>query len=74
MSPLLQERRDLTVVTNDLGTVGAFLDHLSVDIICVGGRVDVANQSMIGCLAALSLAELSLDIAFISSSSWDARH
>jgi len=74
MRPLLQERRDLTVVTNDLGTAGAFLDHPSVDLICVGGRVDVANQSLIGRLAALSLAELSLDIAFISSSSWDAKH
>lgn len=74
MRPLLQERMDLTVVTNDLGTAGAFLDHPSVDLICVGGRVDVANQSMIGRLAALTLAELSLDIAFISSSSWDAKH
>lgn len=74
MRPLLQEHRDITVVTNDLGTAGAFLDHPSVDLICVGGRVDVTNQSMIGRLAALSLAELSIDIAFISSSSWDAKH
>lgn len=74
MRPLLQERKDLTVVTNDLGTAGAFLDHPSVDLICVGGRVDVANQSMIGRLAALTLAELSLDLAFVSTSSWDAKH
>lgn len=74
MRPLLQDRRDLTVVTNDLGTAGAFLDHPSVDLLCVGGRVDRANQSMIGRLAALTLAELSLDIAFISSSSWDTKH
>jgi len=74
MRPLLQERRDLTVVTNDLGTAGAFLDHPSVDLICVGGRVDVANQSMIGRLAALTLGELSLDLAVISTSSWDAKH
>nr|WP_245354312.1 DeoR/GlpR family DNA-binding transcription regulator [Brachybacterium sacelli] len=74
MRPLLEDRRDLTVVTNDLGTAGAFLDHPCVDLICVGGRVDVANQSMIGRLAALTLGELSVDIAFISSSSWDARH
>ncbi|WP_193106135.1 DeoR/GlpR family DNA-binding transcription regulator [Brachybacterium sp. FME24] len=74
LRPLLQERRNLTVVTNDLGTAGAFLDHPSVDLLCVGGRVDVANQSMIGRLAALTLGELSLDIAFISSSSWDAKH
>lgn len=72
--PHLQNRNDITVVTNDLGTVGAFLDHPSVDLICVGGRIDVANQSMTGRMATLSLAALSLDIAFISTSSWDPRH
>lgn len=38
MRPLLQERRELTVVTYDLGTAGASLDHPSVDLICVGRR------------------------------------
>lgn len=74
MRPLLEDLRDITVVTNDLGTAGAFLDHPDVDLICVGGRVDAANHSMIGRLAALTLAQLSLDIAFISSSSWDTKH
>lgn len=74
MRPFLEERTGLTVVSNDLSTVLTFLDHPSVDLISVGGRVDPDNQSTIGRLAALTLAELSLDIAFLSSSSWDARH
>ena len=74
MRPFLEERRELTVVTNDLTTVQAFLDHPSADIICIGGRVDSDNQSTIGRLAALTLRELSLDVAFLSCSSWDAKH
>lgn len=74
MTPYLQDRRDLTVVSNDLVTATAFLEFPGVDVICVGGRVDRDNKSMIGRLAALSLAELSLDVAFLSSSSWDTRH
>lgn len=74
MSPYLQDRRDLTIVSNDLATATAFLEYPGVDLICVGGRVDRDNKSMIGRLAALTLAELSLDVAFLSSSSWDIQH
>jgi DeoR/GlpR family transcriptional regulator of sugar metabolism len=74
MRPFLEERRGLTVVTNDLTIVQAFLDHPAVDLISIGGRVDPDNQSTIGRLAALMLAELSLDVAFLSASSWDAKH
>lgn len=74
MSPYLENRKDLTIVSNDLATATAFLEYPGVDLICVGGRVDRDNKSMIGRLAALTLAELSLDIAFLSSSSWDVQH
>lgn len=74
MSPYLQDRKDLTIVSNDLATATAFLEYPGIDLICVGGRVDRDNKSMIGRLAALTLAELSLDIAFLSSSSWDLKH
>ncbi|MFC0673215.1 DeoR/GlpR family DNA-binding transcription regulator [Brachybacterium hainanense] len=74
MAPALRQRQDLTVVTNDLSTATAFLDHPGVELIMIGGRVDRANHSTIGRLAALALSELSLDCAFISCSSWDARH
>lgn len=74
MRPYLDGVDDLTVVTNDLATVQAFLDHPTVDLICIGGRVEKANQSTMGRLARLALAELSLDVAFVSSSSWDLAH
>lgn len=72
--PALEAVQELTVVSNDLGTIGSFLDHPSADLICVGGRIERDNQSMVGRLAALTLGELSLDLAFLSSSSWDLRH
>ena len=74
MRTQLQDVRDLTVVTNDLATVQAFLDHPTADLICIGGRVDKANLSTMGRLTRLALRELSLDLAFISSSSWDLAH
>ncbi|GAB2785670.1 DeoR/GlpR family DNA-binding transcription regulator [Amycolatopsis magusensis] len=72
--PFLDGVRDLTVVSNDLATVADFCDHPSVDLICVGGRVETANRSTAGRLATLALRELSLDLAFLSSSSWDVGH
>lgn len=69
MRPHLEEVEGLTIVSNDLGTIRSFLDHPSADLICLGGRLDRDNESMIGRLAALTL-----DIAFLSSSSWDVRH
>ncbi|GAA1135262.1 DeoR/GlpR family DNA-binding transcription regulator [Ornithinicoccus hortensis] len=74
MVPLLGSRRDLTVVTNDLSTATALLGHPGMDLIMVGGRVDQPNHSTVGRLAAQTLAELSLDVAFLSCSSWDAGH
>ena len=73
-APVPGEVRDLTVVSNDLATVADFCDHPGVDLICVGGRVETANRSTAGRLATLALRELSLDIAFLSSSSWDVGH
>ena len=70
----LDDLTGLTVVTNDLATVRSFFDHPDVDLIVVGGRVDSANQSTLGRLTRLTLTELSLDLAFISSSSWDLTH
>lgn len=74
MRPYLDDVTRLTVVTNDLATVQAFLDHPGVDLISIGGRVEKSNLSTMGRLARLALAELSLDVAFISSSSWDLSH
>lgn len=73
MVPHLEERVGLTVVTNDLATAQVLIHLPGVELICVGGRVDKGNESTMGRLAAMTLSELSLDLAFLSSSSWDAR-
>ncbi|GAA2224258.1 DeoR/GlpR family DNA-binding transcription regulator [Herbiconiux moechotypicola] len=71
MRPYLDSIADLTVVSNDLAVIGSFLDHPTVDLIALGGRVEKGNQSTVGRLAAMTLRELSVDVAFLSSSSWD---
>ncbi|WP_104046025.1 DeoR/GlpR family DNA-binding transcription regulator [Arthrobacter sp. ZGTC412] len=74
MRPFLEARTGLTIVSNDLSTILAFMDHRGVDIVCLGGSVDINSQSTLGRLAARTLKELSLDIAFLSCQSWDAKH
>lgn len=71
MVPALTRLSSLTVVTNDFTTVDRLMaaDHL--DIVHIGGQVDADNRSSVGRLAALTLRQLALDIAFISTSSWD---
>lgn len=73
MVPYLAARRDLTVVTNDLTIVRELIDHPSIELISIGGRVDLANQSTVGRLAAEMIRQLGVDIAFISTSSWDLK-
>lgn len=71
--PHLEPFRDLTVVTNDLVIASSFLDHPTIDVIVVGGRIEKQNRSTVGRIPALTLHELSIDIAFLTTSSWDAR-
>ncbi|MGP2439850.1 DeoR/GlpR family DNA-binding transcription regulator [Streptomyces sp. JW3] len=71
MVPVLAQRQDLTVVTNDFTTIGRLMDTPHLDLVHVGGRVDVSNRSSVGRLAADTLRQLALDVAFISTSSWD---
>lgn len=73
MVPHLAARRELTVVTNDLTVVRELIDHPSIELISIGGRVDLANQSTVGRLAAEMIRQLAVDIAFISTSSWDLK-
>ncbi|GAA4800029.1 DeoR/GlpR family DNA-binding transcription regulator [Streptomyces ziwulingensis] len=71
MVPALAQVRNLTVVTNDFTTLGLLMDAGHPDLVHVGGRVDVSNRSSVGRLAADTLRQLALDIAFVSTSSWD---
>lgn len=71
MVPLLVHHQQLTVVTNDFTTVDQLTAAPHLDVIHTGGRVEPANQSSVGRLAANTLRQLALDVAFVSTSSWD---
>ncbi|OON74676.1 DeoR/GlpR family DNA-binding transcription regulator [Streptomyces tsukubensis] len=71
MVPLLVRHQSLTVVTNDFTTVDQLMAAPHLDVIHVGGQVEPSNRSSVGRLAATTLRQLALDIAFISTSSWD---
>ncbi|MFJ4438045.1 DeoR/GlpR family DNA-binding transcription regulator [Streptomyces sp. NPDC088923] len=71
MVPLLARHESLTVVTNDFTTADLLMASPHIDVIHVGGRVEPANRSSVGLLAAHTLRQLALDLAFISTSSWD---
>jgi DeoR/GlpR family transcriptional regulator of sugar metabolism len=61
----------MTVVTNDFSIVDALAELQHVDVIHTGGLLDHPNRSSVGGLAAATLRQIVLDIAFISTSSWD---
>ncbi|MFD7711165.1 DeoR/GlpR family DNA-binding transcription regulator [Streptomyces sp. NPDC059785] len=71
MVPHLARHSTLTVVTNDFTTADQLMAVPHLDLIHVGGQVEPANRSTIGRLAATTLRQLALDVAFISTSSWD---
>ncbi|MCK1795151.1 DeoR/GlpR family DNA-binding transcription regulator [Streptomyces sp. XM4193] len=72
--PHLVKRRGMTVVTNDFTAAATLMATPEVEVIHTGGRVEPANRSAVGGLAAATLGQLALDIAFVSTSSWDLRH
>jgi DeoR/GlpR family transcriptional regulator of sugar metabolism len=69
--PHLLTRSGLTVVTNDFNAVDALAGAEHVEVIHVGGRLDHENRSSVGSLAAATLQQINVDMAFISTSSWD---
>lgn len=61
----------MTVVTNDFIIVDTLADMPHVDVIHTGGLLDHPNRSGVGRLAAATLRQIALDLAIISTSSWD---
>ncbi|TJZ90493.1 DeoR/GlpR transcriptional regulator [Paracoccus gahaiensis] len=66
----IADRRDLTVVTNDLVICAFLSEHSGCTLYHSGGLVERANQSCVGDAASEALARFNYDIAFISTSSW----
>jgi len=71
--PYVVAHQGMTVVTNDFTVVARLAEAPHVETIHVGGRLEPENLSTVGPVAAATLARFALDIAYISSSSWDVR-
>ena len=67
----ISQRAGMTVVTNDFAIVNQLLDATQIEVIHAGGRLEHANRSTVGRLAAETLSRINFDIAFLSASSWD---
>lgn len=73
MAKFLYHRSDLTIVTNDLVVAHNLAVNSNNTVIMVGGLVRAQNLSTVGHLAVNTLDGLSLDMAFLSASSFDSR-
>ncbi|OOF78526.1 DeoR family transcriptional regulator [Rodentibacter caecimuris] len=66
----LIKRDDLLVVTNDFSIAHFLMTNGQCELIHIGGTVNKLNHSSVGELAGQFLRQLSIDIAFVSTSSW----
>ncbi|EIU7556634.1 DeoR/GlpR family DNA-binding transcription regulator [Providencia rettgeri] len=71
---VLGERFNLTIVTNDFSIMQYLMNKSQLNLYHTGGQVDKRNHSCVGNTAAMMLQTLNVDIAFISTSSWDIQH
>lgn len=69
----LAARDDLLFITNDFVIVAYLSEHSKSALYHTGGRVDSANQSSVGSKVANFLSGMNLDLAFVSTSSWNLR-
>jgi DeoR/GlpR family transcriptional regulator of sugar metabolism len=69
----LAERSDLTVVTNDFVIADFLAANSSCRLYHTGGEIDRDNRSSMGEPAAATIRRFNFDIAFISTTSFDAR-
>lgn len=66
-------RNDVMVVTNDFAIADFLMNNSECNLYHTGGKVDRKNQSCIGDKAAKMLRGLNIDVAFVSTSSWNQR-
>ncbi|PHM73359.1 DeoR/GlpR family DNA-binding transcription regulator [Xenorhabdus kozodoii] len=74
MAQVLAERFNLTIITNDFSITQHLMNKPQLNLFHTGGQVDKRNYSCVGNSAAMVLRTLNVDIAFISTSSWDLEH
>lgn len=73
LAAMLCSRDDLTVVTCDLNIAHILASGSSNTVIIAGGKVSHSDLSTSGHLAVNALEGMSLDMAFLSASSFDSR-
>lgn len=74
LAQILAPRADLAFLTNDLAIATFLAEHArSHDLYLAGGRVDGANLSTEGPQVADAISEFNIDIAFLSTSSFELR-
>ena len=73
IAELLLDRSDITVITNDLAITDLLLRNSKCKIILTGGLVSRDNSSCIGESARKTLLSYNIDVAFISTTSWNER-
>lgn len=64
----------VTIITNDFTICNYLMNMSHINLFHTGGQVDLRNRSCIGSSAANFLLTLNIDVAFISTSSWDITH
>ncbi|MGX2967055.1 DeoR/GlpR family DNA-binding transcription regulator [Ursidibacter sp. B-7004-1] len=65
------DREDLLVITNDFGIAEFLMQYGRCELMHTGGRICKENRSSVGELSAQFLRNVSIDMAFISTSSWN---
>lgn len=69
----LAHRQDLIIVTNDFPIANYLMNNCGSQIYHTGGLIDCANQSAVGSKVADFLLGMNIDLAFISTSSWNIK-
>ncbi|MGO2509313.1 MAG: DeoR family transcriptional regulator [Vibrio hibernica] len=69
----ISQRNDLLIITNDFAIAAYLMAHSANEIYHTGGKVDRENQSTVGAKVADFLLSMNIDIAFISTSSWNMK-
>ncbi len=64
---------NLTVITNDFTISGYLMDMPHITLYHTGGLVDRRNRSSLGNSAAQFFNAVNIDVAFLSSSSWEVQ-
>lgn len=67
----LVEKEDLLIITNDFAISNFLIENGNCEVIHTGGRICKKNHSSVGELTAQFLHNIAIDIAFISTSSWN---